>query len=517
MKNSFILKVFLSALSGVLCFLSFPPFEIAFLSWLFLVPLLFALKDSTPRGSFVLSYMTGIVFFGALLYWLVNVSIPGMLLLVMVLSIIFGMFGLIAGSVLRRSMDLFILPFVWVVLELVRSCFFTGFPWGILGYSQYQTINLIQIADITGAYGVSFVVVAVNMAVFAVVTRSERRRTYVIMALFFLIMANMYTIYKFNRLYAWCDAEISVIQGNIPQKIKWDPSFSEKIFNEYEGLTREAAKEKPDLIVWPETAYPYLFGEGENRAREIGALSLREGIPILAGVVNMENGVYYNSAVLFNDNKEHVGLYRKLHLVPFGEYIPFEKHLSFLRGYIDKPIGDFGRGTEYTLFPLVSASSTGGPGTRVRNTNFLKFGVLICFEDVFPYISRNFVRQGADFLVNMTNDAWFGETAAPRQHLQASVFRAVENRVPLVRSANTGISCFIDTTGRVFSKVESEGRDIFVKGVDTGNIDVCRGHSVYTVYGDVFAYFCAVMAILLYTVEGFLRKKKLLPGKRAET
>lgn len=502
-------NISLSILSGVLGFLAFPPFELHFLGWICLVPLLVVIRPDKPQNNFLYSFLSGAVFFGGLLYWLVNVTVPGTVVLVLVLALFYGLFGCFTGYVLKYSMDLFILSFVWVLLEFIRSNLFTGFPWGLLGYSQYKNINLIQVADFAGAYGVSFLVVIFNVAAFALITRAKRKIAYMMVALLFLTLATTYGVYKFNNYPLWGAARISVVQGNIPQKYKWDAASAEMIIDEYTDLTIEAAGEKPDMIVWPETSYPYLVEKTDNSAGEIGALASDLDVPILAGVVFTESDRYYNSAIFFDGKKGPGSIYHKVHLVPFGEYIPFNEHLSFLRDHIDKPIGDFVKGDEYTLFSMkaLESSSTYG-GSIVRQTNFYKFGTLICFEDIFPYITREFVKTGANFMVNITNDAWFGRTAAPKQHLQASVFRAVENRVPVVRAANTGISCFIDSTGKILSGVEEGGKEIFVRGVATEKIGIHAGRSYYTEYGDVFVYFCAFMMVVLLAAEGFFRRKE---------
>jgi len=182
--------------------------------------------------------------------------------------------------------------------------------------------------------------------------------------------------------------------------------------------------------------------------------------------------------------------------------------MRFIREYVNKPIGDFRKGDEYTLFPFrVLTTSDMEDNTIARQISFYKFGVLICFEDIFPYISREYVKRGANFLINITNDAWFGETAASRQHLQSSVFRAVENRVPVIRAANTGISCFIDYAGRITSSVNLDGKDIFIEGVDTSNIDIYSRRSHYTVYGGIFVYFCMFMIMLIFVTERFVTKE----------
>ncbi len=499
-------KVSLAILSGVLGFLAFPPFELSSLAWFALVPLLLAVKDSGKRESFWLSYLSGVVFFGSLMHWLVNVTVPGTILLVLVLAIFYGAFGFVASLIIRKSFELLLLPFVWVVLEFIRSVLFSGFPWGILGYTQYENINIIQISDITGAYGVSFLIIAFNVGLYAVATRSKRKIAYLMTPLLFMLLATSYGVYKIQNIKDLKEAEISVVQGNIPQTTKWEEAFAKEIVEKYSHLTAQAASISPDLIIWPETSYPYLVPAG-SQVEEISSLNKTLGVPILAGVVYAENGTYYNSALLFERDGTYSDVYRKTHLVPFGEYIPFESLIGFVRGYIDKPIGSYGSGNEKILFSMRSFKESVEPnGERVREMNFLKFGALICFEDVFPYISREYVKNGADFLVNMTNDAWFGETAAAKQHLLASVFRAVENRVPVVRAANTGISAFIDPFGRVVSMVGDDD-NVFVAGFDSHVITTVSARRFYTYYGDAFAYFCALMIALVILLEVFFVRK----------
>ncbi|MFQ5952099.1 MAG: apolipoprotein N-acyltransferase [Candidatus Omnitrophota bacterium] len=504
-----LLKPLLAVTSGVLGFLAFPPFNYSVLAWVFLVPLLFVIKRSDERMSFLWSYLSGVVFFGCLLYWLVNVSILGMVILVLALAFFFGFFGLVARIILKYAADIFILPFFWVALEYIRGHIFTGFPWGLLAYSQYQNINLIQIADFTGAYGVSFLIVMFNMAAFGYLVRVERKLGYMMMALFFILVSSMYGTYRLENYKIWGSPRMSVIQGNIPQQLKWDPAYAKDIINEYSVLTREASKDDPSMIIWPETAYPHLIYNEETGAKEIRELAAETGVPILTGAVYDNGKGYFNDAILYSEKGEFTKRYDKLHLVPFGEYVPLGDKLSFVRKYIDKPIGDFKRGREYTLFPMKSFSSSNmADGAIKRRTNFYKFGVLVCFEDIFPELAREYVRRGANFLVVMTNDAWFGRTAAPEQHLQASVFRAVENRAPVVRAANTGVSCFVDSDGRIRSRVMKGARDTFVEGYATDNVKVSATRTPYTIYGDTFVYFCGFMLIILIITEALLYKTR---------
>ncbi len=508
-KKSLRKRALLAVISGLAAFAAFPPLELPFTAWLAFIPLFHVIATSGYRKSFWYSYLAGVVFFASVLYWLTVVSVPGFILLSLLLAVIFGLFGLMSRFVMKYSINLLAIPFAWVVLEYVRAHLFTGFPWALLGYSQYTNINLIQIADMTGAYGVSFLLMTFNVAVWAWLAGSRRKVSYLMISLLLIIAATSYGMYRRDNMPEGSPARISVVQGNIEQDLKWDQRSAEAIIDKYTDLTRNALADAPDIIIWPETSYPYLLRDVDMAGSPMAELSEEAGTPILAGVAYERDDVMYNSAVLFTGAEKQPEIYRKVHLVPFGEYIPFEERLGPLRKYIDKPIGDFRPGNDYKIFSFRSVTRSGDHRSMlVRRTTFHKLGVLICFEDVFPYIARNFAREGAGILANITNDAWFGRTAASRQHLQASVFRAVENRVPVVRAANTGISAFVDIFGKVISRVEVDGREIFVEGYDTREIMTVPVKSAYTEYGDIFVFFAGFFLLFLVITEKFLSLTK---------
>lgn len=502
-----LLNISLAVLSGVLGFMAFPPFEISILGWISLAPLLLAVRSCSAKEAFVYSYAAGLVFFSGLLYWLGNVSVPGYLILVLYMAVFYALFGAAANIVFRYNMDIMVLPFIWVVLEYVRAHLFTGFPWGLLGYSQYKNLSFIQIADVAGAYGVSFLAASFNVAMFSILARSRRKLYYTMSSIILAVVALMYGAERMNNHTMWGNVRLSVVQGNIPQEEKWDSNSAEEIFKIYSELTMQAAKDKPDMIIWPESSYPYLIRKGESQPDEVMFMAAHTGVPLLAGIVDVDGEKCYNSAFLFDDRGGLSGKYSKLHLVPWGEYVPFERFFSFVRGIVDKPMGDFAKGEKEVLLPLRVTRTAESAGAITRSASFYKFGVLICFEDVFPYISREAVYNGANFLVNITNDAWFGDTAAPTQHLQASVFRAVENRVPVIRAANTGVSCFISPTGQISSRVHKGEKDIFVRGTATANVDIWRGRTYYVRHGDHFVFFCLAMLGLFLFADIFLLKR----------
>jgi apolipoprotein N-acyltransferase len=267
------------------------------------------------------------------------------------------------------------------------------------------------------------------------------------------------------------------------QEDKWLSSQRENIKKTYLDLSLGAAQDLPDMIIWPETSYPeYIIKEDKESFYPMLGLKARIGIPLLFGSVFQDSDRYFNSAILLDKNKQEPQIYKKVHLVPFGEYFPLRKIFFFLEPFV--PIGDFSSGKEFVVF-----------NTKNSKNNPVYFGVLICFEDTIAELSRKFVQQGAEFLVNITNDAWFKKSSSPYQHVQASVFRAVENRVYVLRAANTGVTCVIDACGRIAKRLGNiQGRDIFVKGFITSQVYKTNTNkpSVYTRIGDLFILFCII-------------------------
>ena len=478
-------------LSGFLLILSFPPFNLSFVAWFAFVPLLVALDQPACRRPFLCAYVSGLVFWLGTIYWLMYVTAAGTIVLCFYLALYFGLFGrLLAAGRMKKLPGLAMVFFagaLWVCLEYLRSYLMTGFPWALLGYSQYLHLPALQIADLSGTWGVSFTVMLVNAGIVVFI----RQRRLKVLAVCALIVAAVH-IYGFWRISrdaavpAQPAVRVAVVQGNIPQEMKWDQSARTFILQKYLRLSAQAAELRPDLIAWPEAAFPFPGVEAAEPAFVEYMRSLVEplGAPLLLGAVTAQGEQYYNSALLYPDLQR----YDKLHLVPFGEYIPLRRALPFLDTIV--PIGDVSRGSAYTIFKLAS-----GGGQAF-------FSALICFEDVFPELSRRFVAEGAQFLVNITNDAWYEHTAASYQHLQASVLRAVENRIWVVRAANTGISGFIRPSGQVVASVQgADGEHIFIEGVLDRDVPLRTGpQTVYTRWGDVFVLFCilCVFACLAY-------------------
>ncbi|UCD54767.1 MAG: apolipoprotein N-acyltransferase [Candidatus Omnitrophota bacterium] len=481
--------------SAFLLILAYPNFNLEYLAWIALIPLFFALENKNIKQRFVAGYIFGVIFFSGILYWLTNVTVPGTIILILLLSLAPAIFCLLYAT--RRASSLYAIIFVpsaWVLTENLRAHLFTGFPWALLAHSQSLNLPVIQIADITGAYGVSFLIVLVNFGVYLALKKTPKR-FYILFFIFILFSLTWtYGQNRINYVYPARGLKVSVIQGNIPQHIKWDPSYKKFIIDKYCALTKESLKENPDLVIWPETAVPGYLEEPYLK-RQVLDLAKSGNTHLLVGTLREEGYEFFNSATLISDKGEVLQNYDKIHLVPFGEFVPFEKLLFPMRAFIDKPIGDFDRGSEFTVFKAVFSDVIPSPRNIQKTTRFHSFSALICFEDIFPGLSRHLVKKGARFLVNITNDAWFGKTAAPYQHAQGSIFRAVENRTPVVRAANTGLSCIIDHKGKILKSVRTGKGQIFVEGYVAGMIMPTFTKTFYTRFGDVFSWLCIVLVL----------------------
>jgi apolipoprotein N-acyltransferase len=373
-------------------------------------------------------------------------------------------------------------PFLWVVLEWIRSFFFIGFPWLSLGYSQHSFLNIIQFTEFTGVYGVSALVIFVNLVLFtAVFDRSAHWGRLILVSAGLLLSLSFWGAWRRAQLTALPPAHhlrVGIIQGNIEQDQKWDPAFQEMTITRYEQLTREVAVQEVDLIIWPETAVPFFFQSEVDYQKRLLQLASDIKIPLLFGSPafrqNRLKVTLFNRAYLLSSRAEVLGYYDKIKLAPFGEYIPFHDSFLFFLDKLVEGIGDFAAGTEPTVFSLAKE----------------KFGVLICYEGIFPDLARRFVARGANFLVNITNDAWFGRTSAPYQHLVMEAMRAVENRVPLVRAANTGFSAVVDIDGHIRARTMLYETAFLVEELAWPQVA-----SFYAMYGDVFVWLCALVTV----------------------
>jgi len=504
-------KIILAVISGILLTGSFPQTGLSWLAWFAVTPLLLAAKDLQFKDGFKIGLLTGLVHNLTLLYWLsytmetyghlsIYLAIPILFLFSFYLSLYIAFFsGALTRITFKPLMLFFMIPALWVSLEYIRSFLFTGFPWELIAYSQYKSLHIIQVSDILGSYGVSFLLILSNASVFIgflYLTKSGWRGkkvsgvSFAASALIFLSALTIVWFYGKIRIEttdrvvsASHKARVSVVQGNIGQSEKWDPALQYSATKKYLDLSASVVAEKPDLVVWPETAAPFYFLYDTGLTEVVQRGVAETGVSFLIGspsfVQTRDNIEYYNSAYLVGPDGKVSGKYDKVHLVPFGEYVPLKKWMPFL-GKIVEQVGDFWPGKK---------------GATI-NLNGHSLGVLICYELIFPYLSRAEVKNGAGLLVNITNDAWYGKTSAPYQHFSMAVFRAVENRRTLVRAANTGISGFIDPSGRIKATTP-----IFEDAVMTRTIPILKEITLYTRFGDFFAFICLAAAALTLLIK----------------
>jgi apolipoprotein N-acyltransferase len=492
-----------SILSGIALVFAFPPFSLGPLAWAALVPLFLVLEKRGWKGGFAAGFLAGFAFNLGAIYWVVHsmynyggvpvaAAILVMLVLVLYMALYWGVFGILYTFTkgLPGAAKVFLIPSFWVGLELARAHILTGFPWVLIGYTQAPYPALIQIADITGVWGISFVVVAMNAGLAfmaAGLQARERGRAHVLPVFISSILVVAIAVYGAARMKtvevasaSWPTLRVGLAQGSIDQGVKWDGRYQQETIDIYSALTENASKELARLVVWPETAIPYYYDAEEVKDGQVGAIARSASTYILTGSpsynYNPESNkvTYFNSAFLIDPSGATVGRYDKYHLVPFGEYLPLRGILPFEK--LTAGIGDF----------------TEGQGPVPIDYGEASIGTLVCFESIFPEIARGHARNGADLLVTITNDAWFGRTSAAYQHFQMAVLRAVENRSFLVRSANTGVSGVIDPVGRVRKATELYERAYVVDevGLRQGPI------TLYTAYGDFFAWGCSIISIV---------------------
>lgn len=497
----------IAILSGLLLTASFPKIDLHWLAWVALVPLLWVLKDVSPGEAFRRGMVFGLAHFVSLLYWLVPtmvtyghlpliLSIGILFLFAAVLSLVFIAPAIYGISVVGRTPAriIFFFPLFWVGTEFLRSFLFTGFPWELLGYSQYEQLHLIQLSDILGVYGLSGVIALTNAAlllgVLAVSGKSWRGQPVklrlvlasITAAALSVVAAWIYgdlRIAQVDRLIAQAPKmRVAVIQGNIEQSQKWDRAFQTTTIDTYTRLSLSTRAQKPELIVWPESAAPFYFLAEVPPTRKVMQAVTEAGAHFLIGAPSFElrgkQADYFNSAYLVGPGGEVLGKYDKAHLVPYGEYTPFKEYLPFL-GKIVEHVGDF------------------KPGIKGRTLDMQgrKLGIQICYEIIFPALARAMVQNGAGLLITITNDAWYGTTAGPYQHFSLAVLRAVENRRALARAANTGISGFVDPAGRVI-----DSTPLMEEAAVVQELPLLDTETVYTRIGDVFGAACLGISLV---------------------
>jgi apolipoprotein N-acyltransferase len=528
--------ILLAATTGILLPYCFPKYDVGLLAWVALIPLHIALDSSRRSQAFWLGWLAGIISSTGIMSWVVTamhtygkvpvvVSYGVMLLLTAYLGLFVALYS--AGVVWFRTLvpryGLFAAPCLWVTLELLRTYLLSGLPWSLLGYSQHRQLDLIQIADHLGVYGVSFLIVLANIA----------------LAELYLWLMPLFRGFRPARLpwelvttsamlvgLSWAYStslisdegmagskstlQIGVVQPNIDQGMKWDQAYRDETIRRFDRLTGSFGY-GTDLVIWPEAATPFIYEREPVYQLQLVAMAYRASAPLLFGspAVRFDGErkpFLLNSAYLLSPEGQLLGRYDKQHLVPFGEYIPLKSSLLFFLDKMVEGIGDFQAGPGPTILSFQPKPSDAWPSPRT-----IKFGVVICYEVIFPDLVRRIAAGGAEFLVTITNDAWFGDSSAPWQHFSMVVFRSVENHLAFARAANTGISGFIDPFGRVI-----EASPLFTETALQAAVAIRQTRTFYSRHGDVFAYGCMLIS-LLFCLYGFFGTKGAEPDAIAAT
>jgi len=491
----------LAFLSGLLLAVSFPRFGHPAFGWIALTPLLVTLlrpgSRVLPRRALALGFTTGAVYFTGTVYWTsatvrtfgglgLPVSLLVTALLVAYLALFPALFALAVARLARSFVvrTLILAPAVWVTSEMGRTYFWTGFPWLLLGYSQTTVLPVAQVASLVGVFGLSGLVSSVGASLaYAAMARSRRAWTIAAVPMTVVILLAGWGSWRIRTAvltHTGRPLRVALVQGNVPQTEKWDPAHAEAILERYLSLTRDAAHRSAQLVIWPESATPFFYEEDDANGERIRRMVRETGIGLLFGSDQLERGArpkYYNAAFMLKPDGRTVAVYRKVQLVPFGEYVPL-KPLLFFVGALVEGVADFSPGSEMVRLPIDGAT----------------ISTAICYEIVYPGLARWAVKGGSQLLTTITNDAWYGYSSAPYQHFLQASMRAIEEGRYLARAANTGISGIVDPYGQVLAQSA-----LFETAVLTGEVRLLSNLTVYAKVGDLFAYLCiaATAAALL--------------------
>ncbi len=481
------------ALSGALLVLSFPTWGHPLAAWVALVPLLVTMAaGAPPRLAFRAGLVAGLVHFAGILPWLTQVmmqfgGIPRPLavvlngLLVLYLATFPAAWAAMTALLLRRfgPPALMAAAPVWLTTELGRLWVLGGFPWELLGYSQTGVLPVAQLASLFGVHGVTLLVVLVNSALaLALVASWRTARTPVLATVGVVAAVLVFGAVRLadNRLVdVGTPLQVGLVQGNIAQEQKWDPALRASILERYLSLSRDTARDGAELIVWPESATPFGFEEHPG-GEAVRQLARDTGAHLLFGSTQRRQDTVvrlFNAAFTVGPDGDTTAVYHKRHLVPFGEYVPLSSLLFFAQPLVES-IVPFSPGTGPVTLPI---------GSHLTST-------AICYEIIYPALVRSFVRDGSQLLTTITNDAWYGRSAAPHQHFQQATMRAIEQGRYLVRAANTGISGVVDPYGRVLARSA-----LFETTVLNEEVRLIDELTVYGRIGDLLAYLCLFVTL----------------------
>src|SRR4030066_301591 len=479
---------------------AFPPLPLGFLAYFFLFPLLIALEDASPRRGFKLAYFFGLVSNFLLLYWMAwqffygeTWVLPGSIGALFILAIYPGVWGWLYCLIKKKlgNWALILAPFLWVGLEWIRSLWEIGFPWLDIGYTQTNYLSLIQFASLTGISGVSLWVIFLNIFFYLLV--EYRKNLFTIISVSILIVMLILIPYLYGRKalpepVSSAKVKVALIQGNIDMNVKWNPRYLHHSLETFYTLTQKAATENPDLVIWPETSAPCYLAYEPFYFDWVKNLSDSLNIPIVLGTddyqtIEKNQYVFYNSVFYFQPQQGLADKYYKMQLVPFAEKLPLSGKMRVLNK-IQLGQANFSSGENYTLFDSPKG----------------KFATLVCFEIAFPDLVRKFVQRNAGFIVNITNDSWFGKRVGPYRHATVSVMRAIENRVSIARWANPGTSMMADPYGRIIEKT-----GLFERVNLIGEIPLKNKETFYTRKGNITALVSFFLSLVFLVLAKFKR------------
>ncbi len=524
-----------SALSGVLLGLCYPPADLGNLVWIALAPLAWAVWFShpSPRRDWLrlaaLGYLCGLVFFAMSAFWLTTLTWPGYVLLVLYFAAYFAVWAVFAGLLASKKTDpgapspwlgsLHNLRVCalgaagWTALEWLRGIIFPAFGWNGLGIAQHANIPLIQIADTTGVGGISFLIAMANLMLAATLKRlwleigRGARRPHYDFALTIALVALAWT-YGIRQLFdkdpPSTDLSFAAVQAAVPQQVRNNPDFEIEVLETYKNQTLAAIAMQPDLILWPESSTPSPLLGHQFTWDLVRGLAEQHTGDLLLGTVHWGKEGDYNSIALLTNRGTEAQLHHKLHLVPFGEYVPLREEFPLLARIVgDLVPDDFDPGKNFTVLELQSQP--------------VKLGPLVCFEDTLGDLARRFAQLGAQAFVVVTNDGWFLESSGSLQHLRNALFRCVETGLPMIRAANTGITCAIDRNGVVREILRDTDDSTFQPGILFSKISAPQNPTptFYTRYGEVFSIACLLVSALAAGLAAFRLVQKPSPRPNA--
>ena len=513
METPLFTRWFLPALSGILLALSFPGPPLQGLAlfyhpqWAYvaLLPLLFALHNGSSKHVLYGGWLSGLTFNLLCLYWVAYTQgggpavVGGTLLLAVYLGLFVAVWSLSISKIVAHwgLFGWLAAPALWTAQEYALSLGELGFPWLLLGHAQSGQTTFVQFASITGVYGVSFWIVLINVLLFLLCYARGNRRAILSMGLAAsFVFPWIHARSVIDRETPTHSLRVALIQPNLSMEEKWERGGLERSLNRLTRLSYETAEKRPDLIVWPETALPCYLAHTADCRRQTTNFVDEINIPLLTGASHYDRVLQqpYNAAFFLRPNQIEIPHYAKMHLVPFGERTPYRDGIPFF-GQIDwtQLTGDLG-----------PAEFAPGHRRTIFSHERGNFAVLICFESVFPDLVRRHVLAGAQVLINITNDSWFGRSAGPYQHALLNAMRAIENRVAIARSATSGQSLFIDRFGRRYQMSE-----IFTEAALVGTVSVAQSGSFYSRNGDLFAYCCLLFSAFCLIVLRMRSRVKL--------